>query len=74
MAIRRIVDEGAKPSQVAADYEFCRNYIYPWLKRFREEGWQALVENIAQGPEPKLDEKQRRPAVDFRQRSAAIWL
>ncbi len=59
MAIRRIVEDGAKPSDVAADYGFCRNYIYPWLKRFREEGWDALVENIAQGPEPKLSEKQR---------------
>src|SRR6266487_4214952 len=59
MAIRRIIEEGAKPSDVAADYGFCRNYIYPWLKRFREEGWDALVEKIAQGPEPKLSEKQR---------------
>src|SRR6266446_6733591 len=59
MAIRRIIDGGAKPSEVAADYGFCRNYIYPWLKKFREEGWEALVEKIAQGPEPKLSEKQR---------------
>src|SRR5438093_846191 len=59
MAIRRIIEEGAKPSEVAADYGFCRNYIYPWLKKFREEGWEALVEKIAQGPEPKLSEKQR---------------
>src|SRR6266542_3064322 len=59
MAIRRIIDEGAKPSDVAADYGFCRNYIYPWLKKFRDEGWEALVEKIAQGPEPKLSEKQR---------------
>jgi len=59
MAIRRIIEDGAKPGEVAADYGFCRNYIYPWLKKFREEGWDALVENIAQGPDPKLSEKQR---------------
>ena len=59
MAIRRIIEDGAKPSEVAADYGFCRNYIYPWLKKFREEGWEAIVEEIAQGPEPKLNDKQR---------------
>src|SRR5476651_754803 len=37
----------------------CRTSIYPWLRKFREEGWDALVERIAQGPEPKLNEKQR---------------
>src|SRR5476651_2048096 len=36
----------------------CRTSIYPWLRKFREEGWDALVERIAQGPEPKLNEKQ----------------
>jgi transposase len=37
----------------------CRTTIYPWLRKFHEEGWDALVEKIAQGPEPKLKEKQR---------------
>lgn len=59
MAVRRILEDGDTPGEVAADYGFCRNYIYPWLKKFREEGWEALAENIAQGPEPKLNEKQR---------------
>ena len=59
MAVRRIVEDGAKPKDIAAEFGFCRNYIYPWLKKFREEGYDALVEHIAQGPEAKLNAKQR---------------
>ena len=58
MAIQRVVEDGAKPSDIAAEYGFCRNYLYPWLKKFREEGWEALAERIAQGPAAKLTEKQ----------------
>jgi transposase len=59
MAIQRVVEDGAKPSDIAAEYGFCRNYLYPWLKKFREEGWEALAERIAEGPAAKLTEKQR---------------
>jgi transposase len=59
MAVRRIVEDGVKPKDIAAEFGFCRNYIYPWLKKFREDGYDALVERIAQGPEAKLNEKQR---------------
>jgi transposase len=44
---------------VAADFGFCRNYLYPWLTKFKEGGWEALCEKIAEGPAPKLTEKQR---------------
>lgn len=59
MAIQRVVEDGAKPSEIATQYGFCRNYLYPWIKKFREKGWGALVERIAEGPSPKLSEKQR---------------
>jgi transposase len=59
MAIQRVVEDGAKPSEIAAEYGFCRNYLYPWLKKFRDGGWEALAERIAQGPAAKLTEKQR---------------
>jgi transposase len=59
MAIQRVVEDGAKPSEIAAEYGFCRNYLYPWLKKFREEGWEALAERIAEGPATKLTERQR---------------
>ena len=59
MAIRRVIEEGAKPSAIAQEYGFCRNYLYPWLEKFRAGGWEALAEQIAEGPSPKLTEKQR---------------
>ena len=59
MAVRRVIEGGEKASKVSADYGFCRNYVYPWLKAFQEGGWDALCESIAEGREPKLTEKQR---------------
>lgn len=59
MAIRRIVEGGAKPGEIAAEYGFCRNYLYPWIKRFEDGGWEALAERVAEGPSPTLSEKQR---------------
>jgi transposase len=59
MAIRRIVEDGARPSDIAAEYGFCRNYLYPWIKKFNAGGWDALAEQIAKGPVPRLSEKQR---------------
>jgi transposase len=59
MAVKRVIEEGAKPSVIATEYGFCRNYLYPWLDRFRAGGWAALAEQIAEGPPVKLTEKQR---------------
>lgn len=59
IAVRRVIEDGAKASEIAAEYGFCRNYLYPWLKKFRAGGWDALGERVAEGPVPKLNEKQR---------------
>ena len=59
MAVRRVIEEKADPSEVMRSFGLCRTTIYPWLRKFNDEGWDALVEKIAQGPEPKLNEKQR---------------
>jgi transposase len=59
MAIRRILEDGAKPSEIATEYGFCRNYLYPWIKKFKDGGWEALTESIAEGPALALSEKQR---------------
>lgn len=59
IAVRRVIEDQESPSQVAADFGFCRNYLYPWLHKFKEGGWEALCEKIAEGPAPKLTEKQR---------------
>ena len=59
LAIKRVIEGGEKPSVVMDSLGLCRTSIYPWLRAYRDEGLEALVESIAQGPEPKLSEKQR---------------
>jgi len=59
LAIQRVVEGKESPSAVMESLGFCRTTIYRWLNKFEDEGWEALVEKIAQGPEPKLEEKQR---------------
>lgn len=57
--MRRVVEDGESASEVMKSFGFSRTAIYPWLRKFEEGGWEALVERIAEGPEPKLSEKQR---------------
>ncbi len=58
-ACKRVLEDGEVPSVVAASLGFCRTSIYPWLRRVWDEGWEALAEKIAEGPDPKLSEEQR---------------
>jgi transposase len=59
LAVRRVMEDGERPSDVMDSLGLCRTSIYPWLRRYRDKGLEALVEKIAQGPQPKLSEKQR---------------
>ncbi len=59
LAVKRVVEGGEKPSVVMASLGLCRTSIYPWIRAYEKDGWEGLVESIAQGPEPKLSEKQR---------------
>src|ERR1035437_9380892 len=59
LAVRRVIEDGEAPSDVINSFGLARTSIYRWLERYEEAGWGGLVEKIAQGPEPKLDEKQR---------------
>src|SRR5438128_2846559 len=59
LAVKRVVEDGEAPSEVMKSLGLCRTSIYPWLRKFEDKGLEALVEKIAQGPEPKLSEKQR---------------
>jgi transposase len=59
LAIQRVVEEKEAPSEVIKSLGFCRTTIYRWLRKYDDKGLEALVEKIAQGPEPKLQEKQR---------------
>ena len=58
-AVKRVVEDGEAPSVVMDSMGLCRTTIYPWLRRFEDEGWEALAQKIAAGPEPKLSENQR---------------
>ena len=59
LAVKRVVEDGEAPSEVMKSLGLCRTSIYPWLRKHQAQGLEALVERIAQGPEPKLTEKQR---------------
>ena len=59
LAVKRVVEDGEAPVEVMRSLGLCRTAIYPWLRKYEDKGMEALVEKIAQGPEPKLTEKQR---------------
>src|SRR5258708_8255093 len=59
LAVKRMVEDGEAPSEVIKSLGLCRTSIYRWLRRYEDQGWEALVEKIAEGPEPKLTEKHR---------------
>lgn len=59
VAVQRVVEDGEAPSAVMLSLGLCRTTIYPWLRTFADQGLAALAEKIAQGPAPKLNERQR---------------
>lgn len=59
LAVKRVMEDGEAPSEVMKSLGFCRTSIYRWLRKYDDHGMEALAEKIAQGPEPKLIEKQR---------------
>jgi transposase len=59
LAVRRVIEDGERPREVIDSLGLCRTSIYPWLRRYRDQGLEALAEKISQGPEPKLSDKQR---------------
>lgn len=58
-AVRRVREDGEKPSTVIHSMGLCRTTIYRWLRAYDKGGFAALKSTKACGPEPKLDEKQR---------------
>ena len=58
-AVRRVLEDGERPSEVMRSLGLCRTTIYRWLRDFKEEGWEALAQSIAPGPEPKMTDKQK---------------
>jgi transposase len=58
MAVRRVVEEGERPSEVMRSMGLHRTSVYRWLKTYSKSGYEGLKSTKAQGPEPKLTEKQ----------------
>lgn len=58
-AVRRVREDGEKPSEVMRSMGLCRTTIYRWLRAYDAEGDKALRSTKAAGPVPKLSEKQR---------------
>ena len=59
LAIQRVVADDEAPSQVMQSLGLCRTTIYRWLRKYADQGIEALAEKVAQGPAPKLNEPQR---------------
>ena len=72
MAVRRVVENGEKPSVVMDSLGLCRTTIYPWLHEFKEKGYEALVEKICLGREPLLNSKQRAQVRRWVERAAGV--
>lgn len=60
LAVRRVVEDGEKPSEVMRSLGLCRTSIYPWLRAHRKSGQAALQSRKACGPRPRLTEEEAR--------------
>lgn len=58
-AVRRVREDGERPSAVMKPMGLCRTTIYRWLRAFDKGGLEAIRSSKSTGPEPKLNEKQR---------------
>ena len=59
LAVRRVVEDQEKPSEVMRSLGLCRTAMYPWLRKYQQQGPGALLMRKARGPKPKLSEQQR---------------
>jgi transposase len=60
LAVRRVIEGHEKPSAVMASMGLCRTTIHPWIRTFKRDGLRALDARTSKGPNPLLDETQRR--------------
>lgn len=58
IAVRRVTQDGEKPSEVMQSLGLCRTSIYPWLRAHKRNGEAALRMRKACGPKPKLAPRQ----------------
>jgi transposase len=60
LAVRRVREDGEAPSAVMRSLGLCRTTVYRWLRAYDQGGEDALKAHTAKGPEPKLNDAQRK--------------
>ncbi len=76
-AVRRVVEDGERPSQVMESYGLCRTSIYPWLREFKDKGWEALAESISlarSGAEAYRPTEATGQALDTGEGPTPVWI
>jgi transposase len=58
IAVRRVVEDGERPSEVMRSLGLCRTSIYPWLRAHSKKGPAALLLRKSSGPRCKLNARQ----------------
>jgi transposase len=57
-AVRRVLEDHEKPSEVMKSLGLCRTTIYRWLRAYKAGGTEALQARKAEGPTRRLTEEQ----------------
>lgn len=59
LAVKRVVEDGEKPSKIIAALDMCRTTIYRWLRAFKKKGGSGLKAKETPGRPPKLTTRQK---------------
>jgi len=54
LAVKRVVEDGEAPSEVMKSLGLCRTSIYRWLRKYEDQGIEALNESMRQRVEEDL--------------------
>ena len=60
LAIKRVIEDGEKPSVVIASLRMCRTTIYRWLRAYKKRGEAGVRSRKATGRPSKLSIRQKR--------------
>ncbi|HKV88939.1 MAG TPA: IS630 family transposase, partial [Candidatus Dormibacteraeota bacterium] len=69
----REIREGESPETIARRLGFCRQIVYKWIRRAREQGVRALQRRFAPGAKPRLNPQQIRELKQDVQRPATAF-
>ena len=58
MAVKRVVEDGEKASEVIKSFGLCRTTIYMWLRKYKEGSYKALKSTKGTGRPQILSAKE----------------